>query len=241
MKKIFCLISIIAFAALGEETQPAPVEPTQPVVEAPPVENQAQPESDKQSNEYVLTLGVSYNFRTNYYSDKVVITGSATEYTYDMDYAESFSYEADLRKTPKNAWGTLAGLSYISQKSISSGTVSGGGQSVSVSSNGGSKIQSTVLYGNAVYRWEQQYAQFGLNYSTSKFTPADSFTGSSSASGGLGYQGGFGYYINKNVAVEANLIILRMDIKSNFTNGTETNTTPGFIRSMSISAKYMIK
>lgn len=178
-------------------------------------------------------LGLSYGLVSKLRFDHIVVTGAPGNFTADLDYENTVALEIEARKMSPMSWGFMGGLSIDGERKFTGGTISGMGTSISLTSGGDtSKIQTTVVYGNAVYRWNQFYLPFGFNISAVKFTPANS--SSMSASGGLGGQLGVGFYINKNFVIEAYSRAVAVKMSS-----STTDYGSGFMSNLMLTGKYI--
>lgn len=208
---------------------------------------QEQPKPQKQvtsEDKWKFAIGLGYMVSTSdgsfddvtYIDTSVPISILGTS---DLGYSATHSIILEGRKLPSNDWGFAGGLSYEGEREFDSGVLSGDG--ITVILTGGSdpsKIQTTTLYGSAVYRWNMFYLPLGLNYSLAKFTPAAGFTGSYDVGGGLGAQLGAGWLVSNQFAAELHSWVTALKLKS--VDGTETlDYGTGHFRSLVFSMKYV--
>ena len=190
------------------------------------------------SDQWHFGLGGSLSLRSKLRFDTVTATGVTGNLVADLDYSNVFSIELEARKINQMSWGLMGGLTFDGERQLTGGSITGGGVSLVVSDSDPSKIQATVIYGNAVYRWNQFYLPFGLNISAIKFTAASSFTGTSSASGGVGAQVGFGVYVKDNFVIEGYSRAVAVKLSSTSSSST-TNYGTGFLSNVMLTGKYI--
>ncbi len=190
------------------------------------------------SEHWRFGLGGSLSLSSKLKFDTVTTTGAVGNLVADLDYSNELSIEIEARKLNQMNWGFIGGLTYDAERKLTGGSVTGSGFSVAVNSGDPSKIQATIIYGNAVYRWNQFYLPFGLNVSSIKFTPSSSYRGSSSVDGGLGGQLGVGYYINNNFVTEAYSRVVAVKLRST-TSSSTTDYGTGFLSNFMLTGKYI--
>lgn len=179
-------------------------------------------------NLWNFSLGISYDLGTAAKFDSATISGTSG-YSYELEYDNSFSIEADARYLPQNSWGFITGLTYDFDRKLNTATLTGNG--VSSSEDGqGRKLRTTVAYASAVYRWEKFYLPFGLNYSDVTITPSTNL----SISGSVGVQLGIGYYVKDNFAIEAISRTLTARLKA-----PTSDFGTGHLTSIMLTAKYI--
>lgn len=158
----------------------------------------------------------------------------------DLDYTNALSLEFEARNTPDNSWGVIGGLTYDFERKFDGGTIKGGGQSATLSAGSDpSKLQMTVLYANAVYRWNEFYLPFGLNISLPKYTPPNSYTGTSDVKGGLGVQLGVGFYFTEHFVGEIVSRAAAVKMSGVSSTGTKTDYGTGFFSTLMFTGKYL--
>lgn len=189
-----------------------------------------------------LSLGLGYilTVPSATFSDITETTGGTTySGNADLKYKPTYELMVEAQKLPAQHWGLMAGLNYEGERELDSGTVTISGTSVGLSGgSGASKVQFTTVYGNAVYRWDEFYIPFGLNYSLLKFTPASGATESYSANGGVGAQLGVGWRFPNNIELEAYSWVTSMNLKDSGSS-TSVDYGNGYFPSLRVYLKYV--
>lgn len=202
--------------------------------ETAPKEPQVQEKTSNLMEGWRFGIGGSVSLVSKLKFNDVVISGYSGKYDVDFDFKNGFSLELDARTMNPQSWGFMGGLSYDSEREVSSLTVTDGSGLSSSGSISGMKIQTTVIYGNAVYRWNEFYLPFGLNLSKVNATTA----ASNSTSGGLGLQLGVGYYINENFVIEALSRATAVKLKTSSAS-TDVDFGTGYMSNLMITGKYI--
>lgn len=167
-----------------------------------------------------------------------IITESGEKGSAELDYSNVLSLEFDARYMQKYGWGFIGGLTIDGKRKLTGGNVKISGHNLAVPSDDPSKIQSTVLYANAVYRWEDFYIPFGLNYSFIEYDVPSASTSSVDASGAIGGQFGIGYYATSNLALELYGRTIGIRLKSATDGATDIDFGKGSIRTAQFAVKY---
>ncbi|MDZ4057238.1 MAG: hypothetical protein U1D69_09765 [Polynucleobacter sp.] len=196
------LLSAAETAPIAQKTIQAPPQ-QEPVVKKAEVPIQ-EIEPEKVANRKTkFVVGLAFSGRTSSSGTGGTASGLIGTFTSEFEYKEGFSVSAEMRDSPSNSWGYGVGITYDSNKELDSGTFSSGGTTLILTSAGGaSKIGSTSLEVNAIYRWNEFYVPFGLNYTAIRFTPASGYTGGYDVEGGFGAQLGFGVHVSDAVSLE---------------------------------------
>lgn len=161
--------------------------------------------------------------------------------TYGSDGAAGLGLEV-YQTNPAN-WGWGVGLQYDLKRNINN-------QSISTAVSGSAKVEFAspkpylevvTLYSNAVYRWEEVYLPFGLNYTISPtFKQGAGATGSISTKGGLGMQVGFGAIASEVVSFELYYRMLAFNQSSK--SGTlSVDHGTGYLSGFNLQAKFSFK
>lgn len=170
-------------------------------------------------------------------------TVDSNKFDADLDYSGGLSVELEARLMKPVSWGFQGGVVFDGERKLTGGLISTADERVTLSSADPSKIQATIIYGNAVYRWNQFYLPFGFNISSIKYTTPSNFSGTSSANGGLGAQLGVGVYINDNFVMEAFSRVVTVKLTSENKNDlnemVNTNWGTGSLSNIMITAKYI--
>jgi hypothetical protein len=195
-------------------------------------------QSSKSGWNFAIGLGYSLSSKLKFDNGVGTSSGSSTSFSTDLDYKNTYSLSFEGRNMPSNSWGFMGGIQFDGEREFDGGTITSGGITATVSSSGGSKIQFTNLYANAVYRWDQFYLPFGLNVSSVKFTPASGSTGTSDASGGVGAQLGAGFALNENVALELFSRVVAIKLKGTTSTST-TDFGTGYLSTLIFQGKYI--
>lgn len=122
-------------------------------------------------------------------------TGTAE---FDVESGITLSFEGRFLR--ENAWGLTLGVDYDLKRDVESGSITLGGETVTVSgSSDPDEITTLVLYGNAVYMWDKFYIPFGFNVSFSDYKSTGLDVNSTPA---IGAQLGVGFQANDNFTFE---------------------------------------
>lgn len=210
---------------------------------APPVAQPApQAEAPKPERQWRFGLGVGYQLATSaaqFNNVSVVGGGQQVSATGSLTYNQTYVLSAEGRFVRKHAWGFIGGLDYEGQRQFQSGSFSGGGQTVQLTGgSGASKVQFTSVYASAVYRWEDFYLPFGLNFSFINFTPAAGATATGTTQGGVGAQIGIGYQFNDWFALEAYSWATAMQLNI-ADSSTSLSTGTGYVPDFVLFAKFL--
>lgn len=221
---------------------PAPVVNAAPVVEPTPVQSdtsqvpvQSRPrkvrrvvyeDEDEVPDAKFANLGkwhVSlyglYNMANTWSFDSLTASGSggsgSGSLTYNVDSGVGLGIQA--WKSDPNSWGMSFGFEYDFPRNINSQTVTLNGTTyIGVTSGSKPTVTEHVVYLNAIYRWNDFYLPFGLNYSmpTLQGSVEDTIT----ITGAIGIQVGVGTHVTDHFSVEALVQTLG-------TKMTESNST----------------
>lgn len=182
--------------------------------------------------EIMYGLGGSIVLNSHYTTNDLTLSSASGSYSANFDLSNGIAVEGSIIKTKKNAWGLSGVLSLGQQRSVDGGVVAG----VAVN-NSTLKISSHSISGNALYRWDNLFLPFGLNFNATSISNDPTIT---SVSGGIGYQIGAGYFINENVAIEYTAIHTSVKINGKSGN-TIYNYGNGFLTEAHIGFKYYFK
>lgn len=167
-------------------------------------------------------------------SNSQVLTGDA-----EFDVKTGIALEADVRYMRKNNWGFLGGLSIGLSSEVDGGKITING-TTSTSSGGSAdpdEVRVSYIHANAVYRWNEFYIPFGVNFSVIDY---DATGFDINADGGSGYQFGVGYLFNDNLAIEIMRVTTRFDISyTDTSNNIYIEFNEGFLTSYDLSVKYI--
>ena len=150
-----------------------------------------------------FAAGIGYNGGAAAESDLTVRNisnfSSATG-TVEYDVNSGFNINFEGRFLRKNGWGLTMGADFDLTREIDSGTITLGSNTVTVSgASDPDEITTLVLYGNAVYMWEQFYIPFGFNVS---FIDYKSTGLNVNTTPSIGAQLGIGFQANDHFAFE---------------------------------------
>jgi hypothetical protein len=203
------IVSRNPFEAVEEKhEEPKLVQPVAPAAQPSEVENASETalNSAYDHNRPRVVLSFGFNSGTeykyndfDYYSGGSFLTG---EYTLEVDPA--FHFALGVMVARKHSWGAYVGISRESKRNVNSETVSINGITMTSTITGEKpSFTNTLLEFNSLYRWDQFYLPFGLNYSILSFSPADAPANwTFEAEGSMGAQVGFGVFANDNVHFE---------------------------------------
>ncbi len=139
-----------------------------------------------------------------------------------------FAFEAAY--LAPHMWGVNCGFSKDSPKQIKNASDS---VPAFVGIGGDTEISVRTYYLNALYRWQQVYVPFGLNFSEVSITQASVSLERVSTFPGL--QGGIGYFLNEHLALEA--LLRLVGIQARFDAGSSSATRTGFLIEQLIAIK----
>lgn len=154
----------------------------------------------------------------------------------EVDVKNGLALDLSARYMPKQSWGFIAGLTYDFKREFDGGELTLEGQKFIFDEGGDNdEIQVTVIYANAVYRWNEFYLPFGLNYS---FVDYEAVGGGVDADGGIGAQLGIGYMLSDNFALElmSRATTLELGAKG---GGYSIKFKEGMLTSALLIAKYI--
>lgn len=161
--------------------------------------------AESSDRQWFFALGGGYQISTQPGQFSTVTAtpflGASSTGSGSLTFNPSYVVQADLRFVPKNHWGFMVGADYEGTRTLKSGMFNAGSTSIVLA--GGAKMQISTAYVNAVYRWENFYLPFGLNYSTVNFTTGGGVLGTDSVQGGIGAQLGVGWQFNNWFSLEA--------------------------------------
>lgn len=169
-----------------EESAPAQV----PIAAPVEVQQTIQPPPEKTSF-FSVGFGLRLNNTLRY--DKVTATNGSSTIVDELEYESDVPvvFDINFMNSAKQAWGWSAGLTRFE---VDWTSVKDSQTEIKV------KASTTVtdLYFNAVYRWDNVFLPFGVNFST--LSSSDSAFLSAN-DGGAGAQLGVGFLINRNFTV----------------------------------------
>jgi hypothetical protein len=248
MKKIFVLLFLssilnLAFAQEAQETDASlpQVADTEAIIEDADDSQETPPTKEQKKIKWRVGVGVAFNvnpsaksdLRVNNRSTAQTVTGEAE---FDMDDVASF--ELDFRRSPSHDWGFIGGLSLSTKTDITSGSITLNGNTVTFSESGqADQVSWAVFSGSIVYRWNEFYIPFGLNFSLIEYD-AQGIT--VDATGGLGAQLGIGFLISHHFSIELLSKAIAYDI-SYYDSSTNLDIMleEGYISTASLAVKYV--
>lgn len=158
---------------------------------------------DAKPRKIKILIGAAFSGRTSASGSSGTATGLIGTFNSEFEYKEGFTLSLEMRDSPSHSWGYGVGISFDSTRELEAATFTSGGTTLIASSAGGaSKIGSTAFELNSIYRWNEFYIPFGLNYTAIRFTPAAGYTGGFDVAGGFGAQLGFGLQPTESVSFE---------------------------------------
>lgn len=196
------------------------------------------PQVEQERSSWMYGVGISLGMNSKVTFDEITTSITTNKMTADLDYDDAFSIELDARNLKHNALGFMYGVTLDMPRKFSGGRLSGNGRSVAISANNPDKFQTTVVFANAVYQWNDIYIPFGLNFGFVKYTPESGFNGSYSASGSIGAQLGIGYNVKKNFVVEGYSRAVAVNLKM-VDSGTAIDFGTGYLSTIQFTLKYL--
>jgi hypothetical protein len=137
--------------------------------------------------------------------DKVSFSsgGNSVSGTYEASVDSAFYVGGGAIYTPNNAFGYSASLVFEMKREISSVVISSGGNSTTNTYTSKPSLQFIYVEANALYRMDQFYVPFGINYSMPTFTQSPESNGTFNIKGALGWQIGLAFIANENLHLSA--------------------------------------
>lgn len=181
---------------------PAPVPPAvAPPPPAPPTEPKAEVENDVARKKWRFGGGVYYSV-----SDKLRFpnaksdTGSG-EREYDLRFETEGApgVALETRYDAPNAWGFQAGLAFDAKRKLKNFESDLSGTRVTTDLND-STIQISTLYVNILYKWNEFYIPFGVNFALARYENRPTLL--EKVDGGSGGQFGVGWDFNPHLSLE---------------------------------------
>ena len=222
-----------------EETKLTPA-PTQEKGEETKLAEEEKPATE---NHFKFAFGLNYNSSNTAEADLVYYDASAARAftgTAEFDVKSYASLEFEVRHMQKQNWGFTAGLSLGAETEEQGGTIVLNGVTIVITSSADpDKMRVVLLYGNAVYRFDEVYIPFGLNVSAIDYKVAGGGA-KIETEGGLGAQFGLGYQFGDHVAFELLARSIAFNVK--FTDLATSDTTEykdGHVTNLVLGAKYI--
>lgn len=213
-----------------------------------PIENKVDEQKPEQNpdNFYdkstVGRLGVSlyYSSANELEFDKAKTNTSSAEVNVNFKLENAVGVGLHYMRAKPNAWGYSVGGLLESTRKFKGFTVSANGNSITVNAtNDDTKLTLLIAEGNALYRFENFYIPFGLNFSI----PVLEYVSTSSkveALGSIGIQFGMGYFINDNLSAEIYYRSIGMQLKeTSNSNSDEVDYGYGYLRGVALGVKYL--
>ena len=155
----------------------------------------------------------------------------------DLETEAGFEIEIDARYMPRNSWGFMGALAHGGSRDIDGGYVTVNGTTISATSGSSlDTIQNTYVMTNAVYRWNEFYLPFGLNFSFLKYE-SEGFEVDTDL--GIGFQISVGYYIKDNLAVEFTSMATAFELTSRNGSGDKVDYNTSIYAYGALKAKYI--
>lgn len=175
---------------------------TKPALANAPLKEPSTDKSFDPSRRFRFGLGLYYSAgKTLEFEEAEVTVGSVSDsgkISYELENAFGVTVEGIF--SPRNSWGFSAGLSTETKRKFKKAKIEENGQTTESDFVGDAHLTYTHIYANAIYRWDQWYLPFGLNFaSVSKDDAPMVFK---NMDGRAGIQFGVGFYANENVALE---------------------------------------
>ena len=140
------------------------------------------------------------------------------------------------RASRPHGWGMDIGAGYEFPRDIKELTVTGSNGVATVDPDISGRLSNVLIFLNAIYRWDEFYIPFGVNYSIPTIQTNESGT-SFEVSGGTGFQAGVGYLILNNFGLELALHAETFHMKE--TQGTYIlDYNSGAVADLRLGAKY---
>lgn len=186
---------------VGQALEPSLFEES-PKSEAPPIE------SLKDHSERVVRLALVpyYGLGTSMGSGALEYNqaGQPTTYgggTISTNTAPGAAIE--IYESPKNGFGWSTGVSYEFKRSVSGLNAYANGSFIGGSfMNPEPTLSLLAIYANLIYRLEDFYFPFGINFSFPSFQGGGNAFGNTTLTGDVGLQIGAGYILSSNIALE---------------------------------------
>lgn len=131
-----------------------------------------------------------------------------------VDSNASVGAGLELWHSEPHSFGWAAGLTYDSRRVVNDVTLKNMNSSVPPFYNGFMpSFTIWTVYAEGVYRFDDFYFPFGINFSIPNYSDAPGDPGSTTFRGSIGPQGGAGYHVTSHFAVEALLRTLAFTAK----------------------------
>ncbi len=187
-----------------------------------------------------LAIGLGYNLAGTAESDlRITNTNTNAVYTgtaeFDIDPGASINLEA--RYLAAHNWGFTAGIDIDLPRDVKSGTVTLGGETVTFSDNTSDPdtLMAVVFYGNLVYKWENFYIPFGLNFSAIDYESTGLIVNSEA---GIGAQLGLGFEYADHFAFE--IFSRALGYQLDYISGNlDVDFEEGIMTDIALRAKYI--
>ncbi len=187
-----------------------------------------------------FSLGLTYGLQNQENFNSATIPNVSSNAKAQFNLESAMALEFDARWLAQKSWGLISGANIDLGRAVTSGSLtSSAGVGFTYVTVDSPKLQTSVIFAAAAYRWKQLYIPFGLNYGVFKYTPRSSFSGSNSTTGGLGAQLGIGTYLIPQIPIEATYRMIPISHSLTYSNGTTEDYGSGFITSLFVSAKFV--
>lgn len=181
-----------------------PKSETQEAVIPQPEQSSPEPTSQPRNN-YRTSVGLGLSLAGTAKWDDLSISSGIYSFSgeAEIDFKQTISLGFDVKMNYEpNSWGFGFGAWYDAKRKVDGGHITIAGSRTELTGEDAATLSQTVAYGNAVYRWQTMYTNFGFNYNLVEYNAPSSFQGSVDVDGGLGLQIGIGGDINEKLALE---------------------------------------
>ncbi len=200
MKSLFATLLLFALVppALAQSPTPAPTA-TPAATPAPAPAAEAPKERARR-----FVVGAYYGGTDTLTFREVQVTsgGSTDKGEATFESEPNLGLILEYRQMPQQSWGFQAGLIIEGKRDFTKAKSTSGGTTTEVTYTGTRpNYRQEVLYANAVYKWEQFYIPFGLNYAIPHFTPGQT-NSTFTIRGQVGVQFGLGFQFTELFGME---------------------------------------
>lgn len=177
---------------------------------------------DSSSGDRVIKFGVGVHIAAGNsltYSDaNFRVSGVSTDAEVKYEWEAALGLSIEVAMMEPESWGFSAGYQFEGAHKIDQVTMESGGTTYS-GKGADFELQVSDVYANAIYRWDQLYLPFGLNYSFVKVKNAP--LALKDVEGGVGMQVALGVNLTEHLAAEFGVRVLMVNANGQ-TIGTDT-------------------
>lgn len=189
---------------------PAPIQPVSSEIQGPPApvlvqEPRAPVVSVYEPRAETLHghFGLTYNTSGSLMFEDASMSGTSGNFNgeYEVELENSFGYSVGVTYSPRHSWGFNIGVAGDFKRRVKSEKATQSGyEPAEYTLTEDYYVRFTYLNANAIYRWDNFYLPFGLNYAV--MNSDDELYLFKHATSNPGVQAGVGFYANDFLAFE---------------------------------------